>query len=227
MSTRDPALKSSPRVSRAKRDRVPRQVIHPRISYDLYQRLKAYCARRRVSESAVVNAALLQYLDQASDAALIMRRLDRRPRTTSLICPTTRRGSQPIAESSLQPSYKVRDQRDRPPSEGVDFREGLSALTSAGWTGLEPAASGVTGGLGRRGVSRARGQVAIFRGVAASGRGGRDGRGRQTPADVDTGWIRNSSQPRGLGALGAAAESAVTSSRGSTSTGLPSTASTR
>jgi integrase len=31
------------------------------------------------------------------------------------------------------------------PSEGVDFREQLSELTSAGWTGLEPAASGVTG----------------------------------------------------------------------------------
>ena len=31
------------------------------------------------------------------------------------------------------------------PSEGVDFHERLSTLTSAGWTGLEPAASGVTG----------------------------------------------------------------------------------
>jgi hypothetical protein len=31
------------------------------------------------------------------------------------------------------------------PSEGVDFHQELSTLTSAGWTGLEPAASGVTG----------------------------------------------------------------------------------
>ena len=31
------------------------------------------------------------------------------------------------------------------PSDGVDFHERLSGLTSAGWTGLEPAASGVTG----------------------------------------------------------------------------------
>jgi integrase len=31
------------------------------------------------------------------------------------------------------------------PSEGVDFHQEPSTLTSAGWTGLEPAASGVTG----------------------------------------------------------------------------------
>src|SRR6266496_3899649 len=36
----------------------------------------------------------------------------------------------------------------------------------------------------------ATGQVATFRGLAAVVGGGRDGRGRQTPADVDTGWIR-------------------------------------
>jgi hypothetical protein len=34
------------------------------------------------------------------------------------------------------------------PSEGVDFRQELPTLTSAGWTGLEGAASGVTGRLG-------------------------------------------------------------------------------
>ena len=31
------------------------------------------------------------------------------------------------------------------PSEGGEFREEISELTVAGWTGLEPAASGVTG----------------------------------------------------------------------------------
>jgi hypothetical protein len=61
----------------ARPDRKPRQVIHPRITYDLYSRMRAYCARRRISESAVIEAALREYLDQSSDAALIMRRLDR------------------------------------------------------------------------------------------------------------------------------------------------------
>jgi len=56
--------------------------------------------------------------------------------------------SQPSAANSrkllttfLQGSRSARST----PSDGVDFHEGLSTLTSAGWTGLEPAASGVTG----------------------------------------------------------------------------------
>jgi hypothetical protein len=36
-----------------------------------------YCARRGVSQAAVVETAIRQYLDQSSDPALIMRRLDR------------------------------------------------------------------------------------------------------------------------------------------------------
>ena len=42
--------------------------------------MQAYRARRRVSESAVIEAALREYLDQSSDAALVMRRLDRMAR---------------------------------------------------------------------------------------------------------------------------------------------------
>jgi len=44
------------------------------------------------------------------------------------------------------------------PSEGGDFREEISEVTSAGWTGLEPAASGVTGPLVRCGAVRPKSQ---------------------------------------------------------------------
>jgi hypothetical protein len=54
-----------------------RHQLHPHISDDLYKRLKAYCARRALTDGGVVEAALHQYLDQSSDAALVMRRLDR------------------------------------------------------------------------------------------------------------------------------------------------------
>ena len=43
------------------------------------------------------------------------------------------------------------------PEEGGDFREEISEVTSAGWTGLEPAASGVTGT--RRGLLTIRAQT--------------------------------------------------------------------
>jgi hypothetical protein len=52
-------------------------VIHPRVAEEMYQRLRAYSARRRVTVNAVVVTALRQYLDQTSDATLLMRRLDR------------------------------------------------------------------------------------------------------------------------------------------------------
>lgn len=41
------------------------------------QRLEAFCAANRVTESAVVQAAVLQYLDGTGDATLLLRRLDR------------------------------------------------------------------------------------------------------------------------------------------------------
>jgi predicted DNA-binding protein len=60
-----------------KRKRTQRQVIHPRVDLDLYNRLKAYAARTGAEDSAIVNAALAQYLDKSSDSALVLRRLDR------------------------------------------------------------------------------------------------------------------------------------------------------
>ena len=60
-----------------KRKRTQRQVIHPRVDMDLYNRLKAYAARTGTEDSAIVNAALAQYLDKSSETALVIRRLDR------------------------------------------------------------------------------------------------------------------------------------------------------
>jgi predicted DNA-binding protein len=60
-----------------KRKRTQRQVIHPRVHMDLYNRLKAYAARTGAEDGAIVNAALAQYLDKSSDTALVLRRLDR------------------------------------------------------------------------------------------------------------------------------------------------------
>ena len=57
--------------------RVPPQQIHPRLKRRVYNRLKAYTAQTGATDSAVVNAALAQYLDKSSDTALILRRLDR------------------------------------------------------------------------------------------------------------------------------------------------------
>jgi hypothetical protein len=59
------------------RRRAPRQMLHSRIDNDVYQRLKAYTARLRVEQSAVVSAALAEHLDKSSDMALVLRRLDR------------------------------------------------------------------------------------------------------------------------------------------------------
>ena len=68
-----------------------------------------------------------------------------RPRTTS---PNAPNRSQPSAANSrklLTTFLQGPRSAGSTPSEGVDFRQELSTLTSAGWTGLEPAASGVTG----------------------------------------------------------------------------------
>lgn len=55
-----------------------RQRIQPYISRALSKRLRAYCGAKGATESAVVEAAVQDYLDgDAKDNALIMRRLDR------------------------------------------------------------------------------------------------------------------------------------------------------
>ncbi len=52
--------------------------IHPYVSPDIEQRLHAYCAAKGSTESAVVQAALQDYLDgDLKDNELIVRRLDR------------------------------------------------------------------------------------------------------------------------------------------------------
>jgi hypothetical protein len=66
-----------PAAKRRRQSRRGRSQIHVFIADDVYQRLKAYTARRGLSACGVMEAALKQHLDQATDAALIMRRLDR------------------------------------------------------------------------------------------------------------------------------------------------------
>jgi hypothetical protein len=49
----------------------------PYVSADLYSRLSEYCAAKGQTQSAVVEAALGDYLNEARDDLLVMRRLDR------------------------------------------------------------------------------------------------------------------------------------------------------
>ncbi len=56
------------------RDRVR---LHPYVDREVAKRLVEYSAASGIASSAVVQAALRQYLDRTSDAALILRRLDR------------------------------------------------------------------------------------------------------------------------------------------------------
>jgi hypothetical protein len=57
--------------------RGPRARIYPYLTAEIRERLSAYCAARATTESAVVDAALRQYLDGMSETALLLRRLDR------------------------------------------------------------------------------------------------------------------------------------------------------
>lgn len=54
--------------------------IHPYLGPDLRARLAKHCLATQTSESAVVRAALEQYLDGTGDFALFLRRLDRNAR---------------------------------------------------------------------------------------------------------------------------------------------------
>lgn len=49
----------------------------PYVEPELAQRLEKYCAALDATQSAVVAAALRQYMDGTSDATLVLRRLDR------------------------------------------------------------------------------------------------------------------------------------------------------
>lgn len=72
-------------LKRRRRARRGRSQIHAFIDDDIYERLKALTARRGLSDCSVIETALKQYLDQSSDAALIMRRLDRSGRRVEKI----------------------------------------------------------------------------------------------------------------------------------------------
>lgn len=57
--------------------RILRRRLYPYVTRELGDRLAQYCAAANATESAVVEAALRQYLDRTSDATLLLRRLDR------------------------------------------------------------------------------------------------------------------------------------------------------
>ena len=62
-----------------------RKPLYPRVSRDLHDRFKAYVAATGNSESAVVEAALQDYLDPARDATLLRTRLNRLVAATNRI----------------------------------------------------------------------------------------------------------------------------------------------
>ena len=59
------------------RGRTERVRLYPYVDAPIAKRLEALCAATGITESAVVQTALGQYLDQISDTTLLMRRLDR------------------------------------------------------------------------------------------------------------------------------------------------------
>jgi hypothetical protein len=61
----------------SKTSRRGRVRLQPYVDASLSRRLDAFCAAIGASESAVVHAALVQYLDRTGDWTLVMRRLDR------------------------------------------------------------------------------------------------------------------------------------------------------
>jgi hypothetical protein len=61
-----------------------REQIHPFVTPALRKRLGLYASRKGATQSSVVEAALLQYLDaEVTDRALILRRLDRLTRAAA------------------------------------------------------------------------------------------------------------------------------------------------
>jgi hypothetical protein len=54
-----------------------RQLLKSYLPAQLRKRIRQYAAKKGVSESAVANAAILRYLDDANDGPLILRKLQR------------------------------------------------------------------------------------------------------------------------------------------------------
>lgn len=57
--------------------KLARARVHARVAREVAERLVSYCRATRTTERAVVEAALRQYLDNASDMTLLLRRHDR------------------------------------------------------------------------------------------------------------------------------------------------------
>jgi hypothetical protein len=61
----------------SKTSRKQRTRLHPYVDTPVAERFARYAARHGLTESAAVQAAMCQFLDGTTDAALVMRRLDR------------------------------------------------------------------------------------------------------------------------------------------------------
>jgi len=61
----------------SERAKLARVRVHARVAREVAERLVGYCRATRTTERAVVEAALRQYLDNANDMALLLRRHDR------------------------------------------------------------------------------------------------------------------------------------------------------
>jgi hypothetical protein len=94
------------RKARTTRDRLER--IHPYLGPDLRARLAKHCLATQTSESAVVRAALEQYLDGTGDFALFLRRLDRNARAheRTLRDLPLRQNSCPVLELAQEPRMR-------------------------------------------------------------------------------------------------------------------------
>jgi hypothetical protein len=72
-----------------------RQLLKSYLPAQLRKRIRQYAAKKGVSESAVANAAILRYLDDANDGPLILRKLQRLDRNLE----RSRRDSDVLSEA--------------------------------------------------------------------------------------------------------------------------------
>jgi hypothetical protein len=67
------------------RERIVRAQIHPRLPAQVTKRVRSFAAAKGSSQSSVIEAALASYLDDSSERAVILRRLDRLARAIAKV----------------------------------------------------------------------------------------------------------------------------------------------
>jgi predicted transcriptional regulator len=68
-----------------RRERPKRAQVHPRLPEDLSKRLRTFAGGKGASQSSVIQLALTRYLDDANEAAVILRRVDRLARAVTRV----------------------------------------------------------------------------------------------------------------------------------------------